>query len=81
MVKRYRVKERVIIYARTNMNSITYSQKKPNGWVKPGFITSLTGWEGEKLRQARQQKLIEWEDREDGRYYNIDSIHEKFFIK
>jgi hypothetical protein len=81
MIKRYRAKERVIIYARANMKSIIYSQKKPNGWVKPGFVTALTDWDGEKLRQAREQKLIEWEDRADGRYYNLDSIHEKFFKK
>lgn len=62
------------------MNSIVYAMKKPNGWVKPGFVTALTIFDdGEKLRQAREQELIEWEDRKDGRYYNIDSVHEKFF--
>lgn len=79
MNRRNRIRERQIVYARTRMDSITYTMKK-NGWVKPGFITALTIFDdGEKLRQAREQKLVEWKDLPDGRYYNIDSIHEKFF--
>lgn len=77
MVKRYRVKERVIIYARSNMKSITYS----HAWAKPGFITSITGWDGEKLRQARDQKLVKYEKREDGFWYDINSIPERLLIK
>jgi hypothetical protein len=86
MNRRNRIRERQIIYARTTYNSIAYTMKKPSSWVKPGFITALTRFDdGEKLRQAREQNLIEWENRgksgEKDYWYNIDSIHEKFFKK
>jgi hypothetical protein len=47
-------------------------------WVKVGFITSLTKWNNEKMRQARQQGLIEFEKREDGFWYNLNSLPKQF---
>lgn len=82
MIKRYRVKERTIIYARASMNSIVYSRKKEGHWAKQGFIYDLTGWDKEKMRQAREQNLIRWQEREKGVFwYDIDSIHERFLKK
>jgi hypothetical protein len=49
-------------------------------WVKVGFIREITGWRNEKMRQARQQHLIEFEKREDGFWYNVNSLP-KVFIK
>lgn len=63
------------------MNRTTFSLNKPSAWAKPGFVTSITNWDGEKLRQARDQGLIQYEKREDGFWYNLDSIPERLLIK
>ena len=47
-------------------------------WVKVGFITMVTGWDGETLRQARKQGLVEWKDNEQGRFYKLESIPQIF---
>jgi hypothetical protein len=80
MNRRARIRERQIIYARTRMGSITYKVKRK--WSKRGFVTDLTGWDHEKLRQAREQNLITWEERGKGIFwYDINSIPERFLIK
>ena len=50
-------------------------------FVKVSFIRSKTGWTKEKLRQAREQGLVEYEKRDDGLFYDIKSIDPVFFIK
>lgn len=51
-------------------------------WVKVGFVREKTGWRNEKMRQARQQGLIEWKVCDDGGFlYNIKSVDPVFFIK
>lgn len=77
MNRRNRIRERQIVYARTYMTSI--NKKIP--WCKPGFITMVTGFDGEKLRQMREQGLIEYEKREDGFWYNLDSVPERLLLK
>lgn len=48
--------------------------KKPV-WAKVGFVTRITGWDHETLRQARKQGIIEWKtDPMQGRLYNLNSI-------
>lgn len=60
--------------------SVISSEKKKT-WVKVGWVTDLTGWDREKMRQAREQGLVEFkDDAVKGRLYNIDSIP-KVFIK
>lgn len=50
-------------------------------WVGPGWVTDLTGWNNEKLRQARDQKIIEYKRSQGGGYlYKLESIPE-IFIK
>ncbi len=77
MNRRNHIKSREIVYARTYIGSI--SKKIP--WCKPGFITLITGFDGEKLRQLRDQGLIEFQKREDGFWYNLDSVPERLLIK
>jgi hypothetical protein len=51
-------------------------------WVKVGFVRAKTGWRNEKMRQARQQGLIEYIRTNDGGFmYNIKSLDPIFFIK
>jgi hypothetical protein len=50
-------------------------------WVKVGFVTAKTGWGKEKMRQAREQGLIEFEHRENGFWYNINSLNPIFLLK
>lgn len=50
-------------------------------WAKVAFVQSLTGWDAEKLRQAREQGLVEWKkDEKLGWLYNLNSIP-KIFIR
>ena len=50
-------------------------------WVSPGWVTDLTGWNNEKLRQARDQKILEYKRSQGGGYlYKLESIPE-IFIK
>lgn len=58
------------------------AEKKKGTWVKVGFVTDLTGWDREKLRQAREQGLVEFkEDAKLGRVYNLESIPPMFIKK
>jgi hypothetical protein len=50
-------------------------------WVKPSWITYLTGWNGEKMRQARQSGLIKFRSNGSGSYeYLVQSIPDQFLI-
>lgn len=61
--------------------SFIASEKKKT-WVKVGFVTDLTGWDHEKMRQAREQGLVEFkDDATKGRLYNLDSINPIFIKK
>lgn len=60
------------------LNLLIEVQKKEH-WVKVGFVTRITGWDRETLRQAREQGLIEWRlDAELGRVYLLESIPSMF---
>jgi predicted transcriptional regulator len=64
------------------LSNIARKNVKKASWVKVGWITDLTGWDREKMRQAREQGLVEWkDDAKLGRVYNIDSIPQMFIIK
>lgn len=62
------------------VDKIVEKEEKPV-FVKVSFVVAKTGWTAQKLRQARQQGLVEWEKRDDGFWYNIRSIDPIFFIK
>ena len=54
-------------------------EKEKATWVGPVWITSLTGWNNEKLRQARDQKIVEYKRSEGGGYkYKLESIPDQF---
>lgn len=58
------------------------SAEKKKTWVKVSWITEATGWDREKMRQAREQGLVEWkDDAKMGRVYNLDSINPLFIKK
>lgn len=62
------------------LNALASGQRKET-WVSPGFITDLTGWDKEKLRQVREQKIVEFKRSESGGWlYKLESIPE-IFIK
>lgn len=63
-----------------SVDKLVDKQEKPL-WVKVSFITARTGWNNEKMRQARENGLIEWKKTEGGFFYNIKSIDPIFFIK
>lgn len=50
-------------------------------WVSVGFITDLTGWNGEKMRQAREQHIIEYRKGSCGYEYKLESLPSQFIIK
>ena len=56
-------------------------QAKKQTWVKVSFITDLTGWNREKLRQARDQKIITYRKGNNGFEYLLESLPEVFIIR
>lgn len=62
------------------LNALAAAPKKST-WVSHGWITDLTGWDKEKLRQARDANIIEFKKSSGGGYlYKLESIPE-IFIK
>ena len=63
------------------LNALVAAPKKST-WVGPGWITDLTGWDKEKLRQARNANIIEFKQSNGGGYlYKLESIPEIFINK
>lgn len=49
-------------------------QAKPKKqWVKVGVVTKATGWDHEKMRQARENNYIDYK-RENGFWYDLNSL-------
>lgn len=62
------------------LNALAAGHSKAT-WVSAGFITDLTGWDKEKLRQAREQKIVEVKRSTGGGWlYKLESIPD-IFIK
>jgi hypothetical protein len=56
------------------------SRPKQN-WVSVSWITSVTGWNSERLRQAREQGLVEYRKKGSGGFeYLLQSIPDQFII-
>jgi len=49
------------------------SEYKPR-WVRASVITQLTGWNNQKMHQARKNMLIDWKD-ENGLWYDLNSVN------
>jgi hypothetical protein len=63
------------------LNALAAAQRKET-WVGPKWITGLTNWSREDLRQAREQNIIEFKESPGGGYlYKLESIPEQFLIK
>lgn len=51
------------------------SSKNPY-WVKASWIMDVTGWDKEKMRRAREQKIVLTKgDKCNGILYDLNSIH------
>jgi hypothetical protein len=62
------------------LNALAAGQRKET-WVPVGWVTDLTGWDCEKMRQARENNIIEFKRGDTGGYlYKLESIPE-IFIK
>jgi hypothetical protein len=63
------------------LNELIAGKQQGERWVGAGWVTDLTGWSPEKMRQARESKLIEFKRNKTGGYlYKLESIPE-IFIK
>lgn len=62
------------------LNILVAGQHKST-WVSPLFIMDLTGWDKSKLRQAREQKIVEVKRDGRGWLYKLESIPERFIKK
>lgn len=61
------------------LNQMVASKKET--WVTVGWITDLTGWDNEKMRQARENNIIEFRRSDTGGWlYKLESLPE-IFIK
>ena len=54
------------------------NRPKKETWVRVFFIQDLTGWDAQRLRQARESGCIEWRKGENGFEYLLESLNEKF---
>lgn len=53
--------------------------KSAGTWVGPSWVTEATGWNKERLRQARQQNIIQFKKSKGGGYlYKIESLPAMF---
>lgn len=67
---------------RINAKLAHISQKQSRQtWVKPKWITDLTGWGSEKLRQAREENLIQHRRAGKNFEYLLESIPDQFIKK
>lgn len=58
------------------------AQAKKETWVTAHWVTDITGWDRERLRQAREEKIIEFKRGESGGWrYKLESIPELFIKK
>lgn len=63
------------------LNALAAKETKAT-WVPPSWITDLTGWDKEKLRQARNANIIEFKASDGGGWlYKLESIPEQFINK
>jgi len=62
------------------LNNLMAAQKKET-WIKVGFLTELTGWNNEKLRQAREQGIVKRKKTPEGWFYLLESVPEQFIKK
>lgn len=49
-------------------------------WVKARVVTEITGWNNEKMRQARINGYIKYKDVKEGRFYDLNSLPEIFKV-
>jgi hypothetical protein len=62
------------------IKSLKAGQSKAT-WVSPSWITDITGWDKEKLRQVRAQKIVEFKKSDGGGWvYKLESVPQ-IFIK
>jgi hypothetical protein len=62
--------------------TLLIESKKKETWINANWLTDLTGWNGEKKRQAREQGLVKFKKTETGSYlYLAESIPEIFLLK
>jgi hypothetical protein len=63
------------------LNDIATAQRKET-WVSAGWVSDLTGWDREKLRQAREQNIVQVKRSSGGGWlYKLESIPEQFIKK
>lgn len=63
------------------LNALAATVRKET-WVTAHWVTDLTGWDREKLRQAREEKIIEFKRANTGGWrYKLESIPEIFIKK
>jgi hypothetical protein len=60
------------------LKALKMEQEKKT-WVSPSWISDLTGWSKEKLRMAREQKIVEVKRSNSGGWlYRLESIPQHF---
>lgn len=61
---------------------VAQKRDQPCHWIGPGWVSDLTGWDAEKMRQARDSNLVEFKRSNGGGYlYKLESIPEVFIKK
>ncbi|MDI3319963.1 hypothetical protein [Pinibacter soli] len=70
------------IERKLSMQNQQQAKAKTVTWVKAHIITTLTGWDNQAMRRARQQNLINYRrlDEVNGYEYELESLN-SIFIK
>lgn len=55
--------------------SMLMQEKKKETWVKAPVITGMTGWDGNKMRRARENGYIKFKKDNGCFFYDVESLH------
>ncbi len=56
-------------------------EAKVETWVKASVITGLTGWNNEKMRQARLNGHVKYKEQDGKFFYLLESLNHLFIKK
>ncbi|MGN6437252.1 MAG: hypothetical protein ACTHMM_11995 [Agriterribacter sp.] len=78
-----RILQRIDSKLTTLLSHLLGDQKKEKAtWVTARIITSMTGWTGDRMQQARKYNWIEFKKASTGGYlYKLESLNDNFKIK
>lgn len=67
---------------KVKVNKLYEANKPRQTWVNATWLKEMTGWSGERMREAREMDVVEYRKKKSGSYeYLVQSLDDKFLIK